>query len=161
MIAQLPADKMPPPRPTSISRFERLFRVAGGLDIDKTDIKRHDEFVNHKIYDLLARGEDTARLNGRHLIEPHDLPITQGLGKCIRDFKEIDETIALQSILDHIAKRSPLGLDFSEETEAEFPSIAGGISVALARSFKLIDPKLKNPQTKHWERAFQVFDLLL
>jgi hypothetical protein len=33
--------------------------------------------------------------------------------------------------------------------------------VALARSFKIIDPDLKNPQTVHWERCFQIFDLLL
>jgi hypothetical protein len=38
--------------------------------------------------------------------------------------------------------------------------IAGGI-VALARTFKIIDPKLKNPQTEHWERSQRLFDLLL
>ena len=32
--------------------------------------------------------------------------------------------------------------------------------MALARTFTIIDPELKNPQTKHWERAFQIFDLL-
>ena len=39
MIAQLPADRMPPPRPVGISHFERLFRVGGGLDLDKSDIR--------------------------------------------------------------------------------------------------------------------------
>jgi hypothetical protein len=39
--------------------------------------------------------------------------------------------------------------------------VAGGLSVALARTFKLIDPDVKNPQTAHWERAFQIFALLL
>jgi len=33
--------------------------------------------------------------------------------------------------------------------------------VALARTFTIIDPDLKNPQTKHWERDFRIFDLLL
>jgi len=34
--------------------------------------------------------------------------------------------------------------------------------MALARSFKIIDPDLKNPQARrHWERSFQIFDLLL
>jgi hypothetical protein len=33
--------------------------------------------------------------------------------------------------------------------------------VALAHSFKIIEPGLKNPQTAHWERAFALFDLLL
>jgi hypothetical protein len=161
MIAQLPVDRTPPPRPTGISRFERLFRVAGALDIDKSDIKRHEDFVNRKIYDLLICAEETARLNGRDVIELRDLPLTQGLRRCIGDFKEIDETIELRPILDYIAKRPPLGLGYSDETKAEFPNIAGGISVAVARTFKLADPGLKNPQTKHWERAHSIFSLLL
>jgi hypothetical protein len=33
--------------------------------------------------------------------------------------------------------------------------------VALARSFKIIDTKLVNPQSVHWERAYRLFDLLL
>jgi hypothetical protein len=161
MIAQLPADRMPPPRPTAILRFERLFRVAARLDIDKADIKRYEEFVNHKIYDLLLRGEANARANGHLSIEPHDLPITKGLQESIRLFREIDEEIELRPILDHLANRPPFELEYSEETEAKLPDIAGGISVALARAFKLIDPELKNPQTRHWERAFSIFDLLL
>jgi hypothetical protein len=39
--------------------------------------------------------------------------------------------------------------------------LAGGISVALARTFKIIDPALKNPQSEHWERSQRIFDLLL
>jgi hypothetical protein len=161
MIAQLPADRMPPPRPTGISRFERLFRAAADLDIDKADIKRHEEFVNHKIYDLLMRGQATARANGRRVIEPHDLPITKGLQESIQAFREMDETIALQPILNYLVERPRLELACGEETEAQLPNLAGGLSVALARSFKLIDPDLKNPQAKHWERASSIFDLLL
>jgi hypothetical protein len=52
-------------------------------------------------------------------------------------------------------------LPLSDETEAELPAIAGGIGVALARLFKILDPKLKNPQSEHWERSFHIFDLLL
>ena len=47
------------------------------------------------------------------------------------------------------------------ETEAQLAGIAGGLSLALARSFKIIDPGLKNPDTEHWERAFRLFDLLI
>ena len=47
------------------------------------------------------------------------------------------------------------------QTEERLPEIAGGISVALARSFKIIDPELKNPQTEHWEGSQRIFDLLL
>jgi hypothetical protein len=38
---------------------------------------------------------------------------------------------------------------------------SNGLSLALARSFKIIDPELKNPDTEHWERAFRLFDLLI
>jgi hypothetical protein len=49
----------------------------------------------------------------------------------------------------------------AEETEARLPEVVGGIGVALARTFRLIDPELKNPQTEQWERALRVFDTLL
>jgi hypothetical protein len=35
-----------------------------------------------------------------------------------------------------------------------------GIS-KLARAFTIIEPDLKNPQTRHWEQAMGVFNLLL
>jgi hypothetical protein len=41
------------------------------------------------------------------------------------------------------------------------PRYSGGISLPLARSFRIIDPELKNPQTEHWERSQRIFDLLL
>jgi hypothetical protein len=50
---------------------------------------------------------------------------------------------------------------YSDETEARLPAIAGVLSVALARTFKVIDSHRKNPATEHWERAFQMFDQLL
>jgi Domain of unknown function (DUF1931) len=40
-----------------IDKFERFFRVAAGLDVDKSDLKRYSDFVNGKIYDLLLRGQ--------------------------------------------------------------------------------------------------------
>ncbi len=145
----------------AIAKFERLFRLAAGLDVDKSDLKRYGDFVNDKIYDLLLRAQAAATANGRDVIEPHDLPITKGLQERIHEFRRIDEQIELQPILDQLAARPPLDLAYSEETEARFPEIAGGISVALAHSFKVIDPDLKNPQTKHWKCVLRIFDLLL
>jgi Domain of unknown function (DUF1931) len=145
----------------AVAKFERFFRSAAGLEVDKSDLKRYSDFVNDKIYDLLLRAQAAAKANGRDIIEPHDLPITKGLQERIHEFRRIDEQIELQPILDHLAARPPLDLAYSEETEARFPAIAGGISVALAHSFKAIDPDLKNPQTKHWECVLRIFDLLL
>jgi hypothetical protein len=145
----------------AIAKFERFFRLAAGLDVDKSDLKRYSDFVNDKIYDLLLRAQAAAKANSRDVIEPHDLPITKGLQERIHEFRRIDAQIELQPILDQLAARPPLDLAYSEETEARFPEIAGGTSVALARSFKVIDPDLKNPQTKHWECVLRIFDLLL
>jgi Domain of unknown function (DUF1931) len=86
--------------------------------------------------------------------------MTKGLRASIREFKQVDEKIELTPILDHITARPPLGLRCGEDTEASLPAIAGGFSIALARTFKIIDPELKNPRTEHWQRAFSIFDLL-
>jgi hypothetical protein len=144
-----------------IAKFERFFRLSAGLDIDKADLKRYSDFVNGKIHDLLLRGQAAAKANDRVTIEPFDLPITKGLQERIHEFRRLDEQIELKPILDHLAALPPLDLANSEETTARLSEIAGGISVALAHTFKIIDPELKNPQTEHWERAQHIFDLLL
>lgn len=145
----------------SIARFERFFRAAAGLDVDKADLKRYSDFVNHKTYDLLLRAQAAAKANNRDIIEPFDLPITKGLQECMHAFRDIDEEIEIEPILESLTVLPPLDLDCSDETEAALPGIAGGLSVALARGFKVIDPGLKNPDSEHWERIFRLFDLLL
>ena len=37
----------------------------------------------------------------------------------------------------------------------------GGLGVAVARTFPILDGDLVNPQTEHWDRAIRIFDLLL
>ena len=144
-----------------VAQFERFFRAAAGLDIDKNDLKRYSDFVEHKLYDLLLMGQGTAKANGRDVIAPRDLPITKGLQESIHDARDIDSEIQLRPILEQFAVRPPLDVALAEETETRLPGVVGGLSLALARAFKLMDPKLKNPQTEDWERAFRVFDLLL
>jgi hypothetical protein len=144
-----------------MTQFERFFRATAGLDVDKNDLKRYSDFVNHKIYDLLLRGQAAAKANGRDIIQPFDLPITKGLQESIHDFRKLDEAIELEPILDYLMARPPLDLACADETEARLPEVAGGLSIALARSFKIIDSDAKNPQTEHWERSFRIFDLLL
>jgi hypothetical protein len=145
----------------SIDKFERFFRAAGSLDIDKEDLRRYEEFINHKVYDLLLRGQAAAKANGRDLIEPFDLPVTKGLQESMHAFKSINEDIELAPILDQLTKLPPLDLDYTDDTRARLPEIVGGLSVALARSFKILDPDVKNPMSEHWDRAFRIFDLLM
>jgi hypothetical protein len=144
-----------------ISEFERFFRVAASLDVDKDDLRRYEDFVNRKIHDLLLIGQAKARANGRDIIEPHDLPVTKGLQETVHDFRGMDEAAQLRPILQQMVALPTLDLTYSVETEEKLPEIAGGLSLALARTFKVLDTKLENPQTKHWERAFRIFDLLL
>ena len=149
------------PEVKGIAKLERLFRVAAQLDVDKNDLQRYTDFVNQKIHDLLLRGEAAAKANGRDIIQPHDLPITKGLQECIHEFRRISQDIDLQPLLERLAARPPLDMGVSDETDAELPRIFGGVSVALARTFNIIEPDLKNPQTRHWEQAMGIFNLLL
>jgi histone H3/H4 len=145
----------------NVPTFERFFRTAGDLDVDKSDVKRYNDFVNEQIYDLLIIAQAHAKTNGRDVIEPQDLPVTKGLQECIHRFRKLDQDIGLEPILEHLAARPQLDLALSEETQAELPEIAGGVSQALASAFPILDPNMRNPQTAQWERAFQLFDLLL
>jgi hypothetical protein len=147
--------------PIGVSNFERFFRAAASLDVDKDDLRRYEDFVNRKVRDLLLIGRAAARANGRDVIEPWDLPITKGLQETIHDFRGMAEVAEVRPMLEQIVAIPPQELAYSEETEGRLPEIAGGLSLALARAFKIIEPRLKNPQTEHWERAYRVFDLLL
>jgi hypothetical protein len=144
-----------------VAKFERFFRAAAGLDVDKDDLKRYSDFVDKKLYDLLLMGQATAAANARDIVEPHDLPITKGLQESTHAFRKMDEELELAPILSRLSTYPPLDRSLSEETEARLPLIVGGLSVALARTFTIIDPEVKNPQTQHWERAFQLFDQLI
>jgi hypothetical protein len=161
MIATRPVDVDSVPSLMAVSRFERLFRRAASIDVDKMDLRRYSDFVNRKLHDLLVVGEETAQLDGRKAIEPFHLPITKGLQDCIFDFLALNEELELAPILDQLAMRPPLDLPLVGALEVQLPAIVGGLSVALARSFKIIDPKIKNPSAEHWQRSFQVFELLL
>jgi Domain of unknown function (DUF1931) len=143
------------------TKFERFFRAAGGVTVDRDDVKRYLEFVNGAIYDLLLMGQATAKANARDVIEPWDLPITRGLQESVHGFERIDEEIELRPVLDSLAARPPLAAALSEETQARLPLIFGGISVALARTFKLVDTEMKTVGSQEWERAFTLFRLLI
>ncbi|MER7661469.1 MULTISPECIES: DUF1931 family protein [unclassified Streptomyces] len=144
-----------------VSTFERFFRAAASLDVDKDDLKRYSDFVDDKLYDLLTVAQAAAKANGRDTVEPWDLPITKGLQESIHRFRRLDQEVEAKPILEQLAKHPPLDRAPTEETEARYPEILGGLTVALAETFKIVFPDLKNPQTKHWETVTKVFDLLL
>jgi hypothetical protein len=148
-------------RVQGIHQIEHFFRVAAGLEIDKEDIRRYYEFVEQKIADLLLMAQRTAKANDRIRVEPRDLPITKGLQESMHAFEALDVDIGLERILEKAVREPPIDLAYSDEIEARLPAIAGGLSFAVARAFTIIDPQSKHPATEQWERAFQIFDLLL
>jgi hypothetical protein len=144
-----------------VARFERFFRLAAELDVDKDDLKRFSDFVEHKLYDLLLMGQATASANLRDVVEPYDLPITKGLQENIHLIRKMEDDIELKPILERLATYPPLDRMPSEETEARLPEIVGGLGLALAKIVKIVDPEVKNPQSQHWERAMRIFDELM
>src|ERR1700746_2881381 len=133
----------------------------GGVDVDQDDIKRCLDFVNDALYDLLLIGQPTAKANVRDVILPWDLPVTKGLQESVHAFERLEEEIELRPILESLAARPPLDAALADDTQARLPLLFGGISVALARMFTLIDAEVKAVHTGEWERTFSLFRLLI
>jgi hypothetical protein len=144
-----------------IPELKRFFRSVAGVDVDKDDLKRFRAFIDEELDSIAIAGRNSARWNGRDVIEPQDLPITKGLQERMREFDELDEAAEIRELLRHTVRRPPDDVTFGEETEDVLGEVFGGIGVALARSFRIVDPHLTNPSSEHWDRAFGLFRLLL
>jgi hypothetical protein len=95
------------------------------------------------------------------VIAPQDLPITTGLQEQMRAFSHLGEADELCRLRRESLRRPPADVTFGDETEDVLVEVFGGISVALARSFRVVDPQVRNPSTGDWDRAFDLFGLLL
>jgi hypothetical protein len=146
--------------PTGIPLFERFFRSAAGIKVDKNDLRRFQDFVDEQIDGVSIAGRDAAKWNGRDVIEPQDLPITKGVQERMREFGKLEEADEVRNLLREQVRRPPADVTFSEDTERLLVELFGGLSIALARSFRVIDPTSENPSTQHWDRAFALFRML-
>ena len=144
-----------------VTKFERFFRAAGEVSVDRDDLKRYLDFVNDALYDLLIIGQATAKANLRDVIQPWDLPVTKGLQENMHTFERLDEEIELRPILESLAARPPLDMALDVDAEARLPQLFGAVSLALARTFRLIDADIKAVHTVEWDRAFQLFGQLI
>jgi hypothetical protein len=144
-----------------IPELQRFFREAGSVDVDKADLDRFRTFVDEKVDDIAIAGRDSARWNNRDVIAPQDLPITKGLQERMREFGKLESADDLRQWLGQTLRRPPDDVTFGEETEGVLTEVFGGISVALARSFRIVDPDVENLQSTHWDRGFELFRLLL
>lgn len=86
----------------------------------------------------ILAAQHIAKANDRIMVEPRDLPITKRLQQCVHDFEAPDLDIGLRRILEHAVPEPQIDRLYSEETGARLPAIAGGLSLAFARTFKII-----------------------
>ena len=143
-----------------IPELQRFFREAGSVDVDKADLDRFRTFVDEKVDDIAIAGRDSARWNDRDVIAPQDLPITKGLQERMREFGKLESADDLRQWLGQTLRRPPDDVTFGEETEGVLTEVFGGLSIALARSFRIVDPDVKSPGSQDWERVYSVFRLL-
>src|ERR1700739_1037271 len=98
-----------------VDKFVRFFRVAAGLHVDKNDLKRYNDFIPHKIHDLLLRGQAVAKANDREFIETWDLPVSAGLQRIIHEFRKLEEGIEVAPILEQLAGLPQLELGYTDD----------------------------------------------
>ena len=146
--------------PSGIPAFERFFRSVASITIHKNDVRRFRAFVDEQIDDIAIAGRNSAKWNGRDVVVPQDLPITKGVQERMREFDKLEEAEEIRELLRQVVRQPPGDVTFAEDTERLLPELFGGLSIALARSFRVVDPKVSNPSTEHWDRVFTLFRLV-
>ena len=146
--------------PSGISLFQRFFGSVASIKIDKNDVRRFREFVDEQIDDIAISGRNSAKWNGRDVIVVQDLPVTKGIQERMREFDKLEEADEIRELLRQVVRQPPGDVTFAEGTEELLPELFGGLSIALARSFRVVDPTVSNPSTDHWNRAFTLFRLV-
>jgi len=142
-------------------RLRILLRRIAGLTVDKSDLKRLSDLVGRKLNDLLVMGVRNASYNARDIVMEPDLPITLGLRKSLRLFRELEEEIELQPVLEHLTRYPPLELDLSDEVVQLLPDLVGALIFVAAQLMKTMEPNVVNPDTEMWERVEKAMDLTL
>jgi hypothetical protein len=146
--------------PSGIPAFERFFRSVASIKIHKNDVRRFREFVDEQIDDIAIAGRNSAKWNGRDVVVVQDLPITKGVQERMREFDKLEEAEEIRELLRQVVRQPPGDVTFAEDTERLLPELFGGLSIALARSFRVVDPNVSNPSTEHWNRVFTLFRLV-
>jgi Domain of unknown function (DUF1931) len=146
--------------PSGIPVFQRFFRSVAGIKIDKNDVRRFRAFIDEEIDDIAISGRNSAKWNGRDVVVAQDLPITKGVQERMREFDKLEEAQEIRELLRQAVRQPPGDVTFADETEDLLPELFGGLSIALARSFRVVDPTVSNPSPEHWDRAFTLFRLV-
>ncbi|ODR00051.1 hypothetical protein BST27_23715 [Mycobacterium intermedium] len=140
--------------------IERFFHSVAGIKVDKNDVRRYREFVDEQIDGIAIAGRNSAKWNGRDVIVPQDLPVTKGIQERMREFDKLEEAEEIRVLLRQVVRQPPADVTFAEDTEQLLRELFGGLSIALARSFRVVDPTVSNPSTEHWNKVFTLFRLV-
>ncbi|MFC9838176.1 DUF1931 family protein [Rhodococcus sp. NPDC127530] len=147
----------------TFDQFADIFRDVATLGVVKDDFHRFDDVVTAKLYDLLLVAQESAAAQHRHVVESTDLPITRGLQENIGLFRELGPSLRVDPIVERLAAYPPLDGILATGTRSGLPDITGGLSVALARTFRIVYPELRTvrARTTHWSVISTLVDLYL
>ncbi len=146
---------------TGAHKIEALYKKAAGLRIDKNKVKKISDVVDQKLYDLLVVAEGNARYNGRDIIWMCDVPLTKAMKESMQKFKELEEALELQPILDHLAKLPPLKYGLEEELEKKLPDLVGTLIFVMANITKEFSPKDRTISAEEMEKAERILNLMI
>ncbi|EDM24449.1 DUF1931 family protein [Caminibacter mediatlanticus TB-2] len=147
-------------RVVGFKKIEAVFRKAAGIDLDKSKADEIIDIVEKKFHDMLLVAVEKAGYNGRDVIMEPDMPVTKGFEESLRQFKELEEEVELQDVLQFLEQIPPLKYPISAELEAKLPEYIGALMLIIARVLKEIGAGRK-PSKEDIERTSRILDLTL
>ncbi len=147
-------------RVVGFKKIEAVFRKAAGIDLDKSKADRITDIIEKKFHDMLLVAVEKAGYNGRDVIMEPDMPVTKGFEESLRQFKELEEEVELQDVLQFLEQIPPLKYPISAELEAKLPEYIGALMLIIARVLKEIGAGRK-PSSEDIDRCERILDLTL
>jgi hypothetical protein len=148
------------PRVVGFKKLEAVFRKAAGIDLDKSKADEIIDIVEKKFHDMLLVAVEKAGYNGRDVIMEPDMPVTKGFEESLRQFRELEEEVDIQDVLQFLEQIPPLKYPISAELEAKLPEYIGALMLIIARVLKEIGAGRK-PSKEDIERTSRILDLTL
>ena len=143
-----------------LHKIEALYKEVAGLRIAKNKVKELSDYIDEKFHDILIIGKANANANDREIIALNDLPLSKAFQEEMQRFAELETTLELQEILDHIATLPP-NYDLDSETEEKLPEIVGTLIVILAKVTKELSRDDKLVSEEEHETAERIMNLML
>jgi hypothetical protein len=149
------------PRVIGFARLEQIVRRAAGIDIDKNKGARIVDMVEKKLYDLLKVGEENASYNDRQVIWLSDLPLTMGFRLSMNKFRQLEEEVPVEDILEFLAAKPPLKYPLEAELEKKLPEIVGALIYIIANILKEVSEDNRYPSEEELDKTERILDLTL